>query len=107
VIEPLFPTAPSDRDLFLTGINFFVGISTGSFLAMGWTNSIVGFPVSNFKLIASLVICFMLCYAMVVFYDSEERRLAARAAEQEEEEQALIGAEYGNSAYELLVPVVV
>jgi hypothetical protein len=44
---------------------------------------------------------------MVVFYDSEERRLAARAAEQEEEEQALIGAEYGNSAYELLVPVVV
>jgi cell division protein FtsL len=92
--------------MFLTGVNFFVGISSGSFLAMGLTNSIVGFPVSSFKLIASLVICLVLCCTMVVFYDSEERRLAAQA-EQEEEEHALIGAETGSSEYKLLVAVVV
>jgi hypothetical protein len=89
--------------MFLTGVNFFVGISAGSFLAMGLTDMVFGFPVCIVKLIASFVFCMTLCYAMVVFYDSEERRLA----EQEEEEQPLIGAENGSSPYELLEPVVV
>ena len=93
--------------MFLTGVHFFVGISTGSFLAMGLTDAIVGFPVPMFKLMISLLICLLLCKTMVVFYDSEELRLAAQT-EQEEEEQALIGgAEMGSSPYKLLTPAVV
>ena len=110
MVEPLFPKdAPSDRDIFLTGVNFFVGISTGSFIAMGLTDAIVGFPVPMPQLIISLVVCLLLCRTMVVFYDCEEMRLDAQAEqEEEEEEQALIGGgEMGSSPYKLLTPAVV
>jgi hypothetical protein len=89
----------------LTGVNLFIGISTGSFLAMGLTDIIVGFPVGIFKLIAIYLVCLVLCKVMVVFYDRETIRLVQ--AEQEEEEQALTGVENGSSPYELLKPVVV
>jgi hypothetical protein len=105
VAEPFFPTAPSDREIFLIGVNSFIGIATGSFLAMGMIDAIVGFPVGIFKLIASYLVCLVLCKVMVVFYDKESIRLAQE--EQEEEEQDLIGVENGDSPYELLKPVVV
>jgi hypothetical protein len=104
VVRPLFRTAPSDRALFLTRVNFFVGIATYSGLTiMGISDATHGLllPASNF------LICLVLCKAMVVFDDNEEIKLAAQAEQEEEEEQALIGAENGNSPYELLKPVVV
>jgi hypothetical protein len=116
-MEPLFPAAPSDRNIFLTGIHFFAGISTGSFLAMGLADCIFGFPVPIFRLIGSFLLCLVLCYSMVVFYDWQDMKLAtqeveqeddrediklATQVEQEEEETALIGTENGSTPYALL-----
>jgi hypothetical protein len=85
---------------------FFIGISTGTFLAIGLTDAIVGFPESIFKLIPFFLLCLVLmCKAIMVVSDDSEEIKVATQAEQEEEERALNGAENGSSPYELLKPV--
>jgi hypothetical protein len=99
-VEPLFSAKPSQRSLFLTGVNFFVGISLGSFLAMSFVDAIFGFPVCMVKLAACLVVCLALCYIMVLCYDMEE---LAAVQHQQETERLMAQNESGCSHYDLLL----
>ena len=64
----------SQRTLFVSGVNIFVGISIGSFFAMCIVDGLFGFPVNVFKLLFSLVVCLALCHIMILCYDAEEMK---------------------------------
>lgn len=61
---------PSQRDLYLGGIRFHVGIVVGCFFVWSMIDLWFGASPHEFKaLFSSMLACLALCYGMVVIYD--------------------------------------
>ena len=73
-----FSSPPSSRTSFLTGVQFFFGSSTGSFVSAMFMDIIYDFPVPYKKLVQGWMMCIALGCAVTISYDLCENRTRRR-----------------------------
>jgi hypothetical protein len=67
-----FSVAPSKRSIFVLGVQFYVGVVVGVFLAWTGIDCSLGLPVPLMPMIAVLVFGLSISYTMVWCYDLED-----------------------------------
>lgn len=76
---------PSPRSLFIMGVNLYVGVVIGVFLAWASLDYFWGFPVPLLPMVGVLVFGLTISYAMIWVFDMEEGDF-----EEDEEESVLV-----------------
>ena len=63
---------PSRRSVFVMGVNFYVGVVIGVFLAWVSVDAILGLPLPIYPMIGVLLFGLGISYCMILYYDSED-----------------------------------
>ena len=68
-------SVPSKRSIFVMGVNFYVGVVVGVFLAWTGIDIVLGLPVPVLPMIFVLLFGLFISYTMVWCYDLEEEEV--------------------------------
>ena len=63
---------PSRRSVFVMGVNFYVGVVIGVFLAWVSVDAILGLPLPIYPMVGVLLFGLGISFCMILYYDSEE-----------------------------------